>query len=332
MIECKNWLDNGLPDKCAKLIIMDPPYFEVKGAFDFVWKTFDDYLADVELWAIECQRVLADNGTLLWYGDRKKIAYTQIILDKLFNLEANVTIEIIDRQTRKNRPQDCRTFINVTERLLMYSASPPGIVPNGGDIDDRVRYLEGKLKARLMEPIIGYLIEEMEVARHTPGSVNSALKTCMASHWLARTSQWSLPNEKDYLRLRALFSEGLRREYEDLRREYEELRREYEELRRYFHPPEEFKTDVLKVSQEAHLTKHHDHDTVKPESLTRVLIESTTRPGDMVVVPMSGSGTECAVAAELGRPFRGFDVKQEYVDMSNERANKILSRPKLFYT
>ena len=43
-----NFLDNTLPDKCANLIIADPPYFEVKGAFDFIWKSFDDYLKDVE--------------------------------------------------------------------------------------------------------------------------------------------------------------------------------------------------------------------------------------------------------------------------------------------
>ena len=30
---CLDWLENELPDKCAKLIIMDPPYFEVKGKF-----------------------------------------------------------------------------------------------------------------------------------------------------------------------------------------------------------------------------------------------------------------------------------------------------------
>ena len=29
-----NFLNNNLPDKCANLIIADPPYFEVKGAFD----------------------------------------------------------------------------------------------------------------------------------------------------------------------------------------------------------------------------------------------------------------------------------------------------------
>jgi DNA modification methylase len=64
-----DFLNNDLPDKCATLIIADPPYFKVKGDFDFKWKTFDDYLKDVELWAIECKRLLADNGTLFWWGN-----------------------------------------------------------------------------------------------------------------------------------------------------------------------------------------------------------------------------------------------------------------------
>ena len=77
-----DWTNNQIEDKSVELIIADPPYFQVKGEFDFVWDSFDDYLKDVEKWAIECKRVLADNGTLFWYGDAKKIAYTQIILEK----------------------------------------------------------------------------------------------------------------------------------------------------------------------------------------------------------------------------------------------------------
>jgi DNA modification methylase len=34
-----DFLNNNLPDKCANLIIADPPYFEVKGDFDFVWNS-----------------------------------------------------------------------------------------------------------------------------------------------------------------------------------------------------------------------------------------------------------------------------------------------------
>jgi len=116
-----DFLNNTLPDKCAKLIIADPPYFEVKGDFDFVWNSFDDYLKDVEKWAVECKRLLADNGTLFWYGDSKKIAYAQIIFDKHFDLLSNITCHIYDRQTNKITIEDVRSFINTSERILMYS-------------------------------------------------------------------------------------------------------------------------------------------------------------------------------------------------------------------
>ena len=86
-----DFLNNDLPDKCANLIIADPPYYKVKGDFDLIWKTFDSYLKDVEKWAIECKRLLADNGTLFWYGNAKNIAYAQIIFDKHFNLINNLT-------------------------------------------------------------------------------------------------------------------------------------------------------------------------------------------------------------------------------------------------
>ena len=43
-----DFLNNDLPDKCANLIIADPPYYKTKGDFDFIWQTFDDYLKDVE--------------------------------------------------------------------------------------------------------------------------------------------------------------------------------------------------------------------------------------------------------------------------------------------
>ena len=45
-VYCMNWLENDLPDKCANLIIAEPPYFQVKGDFDFIWNSFEDYLKD----------------------------------------------------------------------------------------------------------------------------------------------------------------------------------------------------------------------------------------------------------------------------------------------
>jgi DNA modification methylase len=79
----------NLPDKCANLIIADPPYFEVKGEFDFVWKSFDEYLEFMEQQAKLYKRILADNGTLIVWGSSKHIAYIQVVFDQDFNLINN---------------------------------------------------------------------------------------------------------------------------------------------------------------------------------------------------------------------------------------------------
>ena len=112
-------------------------------------------------------------------------------------------------------------------------------------------------------------------------------------------------------------------------KEYEALRLEYEALRRPF-TQTKLQTDVLLYSQESHITKDYDHDTKKPETLTRQLILTCSRPNDLVFVPFAGSGTECAMAVKEGRQCIGYDIEQKYVDMSNKRMKIINSKPQLF--
>ena len=118
-----DWMNNGLPDKSVQLIIADPPYFETKGEFDFVWNTFEEYLKDVEKWANECKRLLAENGTLYWFGGSKKIAYTQIIFDKYFGLVNNLVWEKAEAGGLfgSTGSEQLRSYPNSTERILMYS-------------------------------------------------------------------------------------------------------------------------------------------------------------------------------------------------------------------
>ena len=121
-VRCANFLNNDLPDGCADLIVADPPYFEVKGDFDFQWPTFDAYLSDVERWAAECARLLAPNGNLIWWGSAARIAYSQIILDRHFRLLANCAWYKKDGVHIKQSPKSLRTFRNGTERFLHYES------------------------------------------------------------------------------------------------------------------------------------------------------------------------------------------------------------------
>ena len=115
--------------------------------------------------------------------------------------------------------------------------------------------------------------------------------------------------------------------YPYLRKEYEVLRKEYEVLRRPFNN-ERFYGDVIRLPN--YETGNHEHDTPKPEKLTRELILISSRKNDLILVPFAGSGTECAMAAKEGRRFIGFDTELKHVEYANKRCETIQSQPQLF--
>lgn len=329
MIENKvyhsDFLNNTLPDKCASLIIADPPYFEVKGEFDFIWKSFEDYLKDVERWAVECKRLLADNGTLFWWGNSKKIAYSQVIIDKYFNLENSLVWRKKDSiQYQYYSPDLARSFNTHNERLLMYSNE----VDRSGLEIIMEDYIWAKnpfgliIKESRAVNKVGRRIFAERILLNGYKNIDSAM---------AQISNWELgkniPTIKDWLTISNILN--IKTSYEQLKKEYEELRKEHECKRRFFYNPSKFE-EVLEFSQEGHKTGAYDHDTVKPEKLTRALILTCSRPNDLVVVPFSGSGTECAMAVKEGRRAIGFDVTSKYVEMGNSRIKNILLQPELF--
>ena len=317
-----DFLNNDLPDKCANLIIADPPYYTVKGDFDFIWNSFEDYLKDVEKWAKECKRILADNGTLLWYGDAKNIAYAQIIFDKHFNLLNSIVWENTNDHKQQIRfNEDLRTFAPLTERILMYEQRGQ---KTGSEI-----VFEQFLKPK--NPLSKYLkiefknakVTNKEIAKLFP-SRTGGLTGCV-SNWLNGDN---VITEEQYLKIREyLDNKFLLKPYEELKAEYEELKAEYEELRRPFNNALHL-GDVIRLPN--YETSNYDHDTIKPEKLTRILINTCSRKNDLVVVPFAGSGTECAMAAKEKRNFIGYEITEKHAKMAQDRANKILKEPTLF--
>ncbi len=318
-----SFLNNTLPNKSASLIIADPPYFEVKGEFDFKWNSFDDYLKDVEVWAKECKRLLADNGTLFWWGNSKKIAYSQIILDKFFHLENSMIWQKCDSmQYQYYSIELSRCFNTHNERVLMYSND---YEPNDWNKTGLERIMEEKIKPK--HPFALYLKSEFkkagvsrkEISKLFP-SKNGKL-TGAVSNWLNGDNTIT---KEQYLKIRDyLNGEYLRREYEDLRREYEDLRREYEEERRYFNNTLKLE-EVLNFSQQSNITRKYKHPTQKALKLTTALIQTTLRKGGLLVVPFAGSGTECVAGIRCGGRVIGFDVEEKYCNIANKRIKEEL--------
>jgi site-specific DNA-methyltransferase (adenine-specific) len=307
-----DFLNNDLPDKCAKLIIADPPYYKVKGDFDFIWKTFNDYLADVEKWAIECKRLLADNGTLLWYGDDKNIAYAQIIFDRYFNLENSLIwykYNLRGGMFGSTGGDNVRCFPICTERILMYSQDSINLTQCVYHIRDYIRAEIKKAKGKIV-------LKQVNEALGTATNGGGVASACLS---LDKTEPTMLTKEM-YQKLQSWCSPYLTKEYEELRKEYEELRRPFNNNFNL--------NEVLQYN--TNTNNEYEHDTVKPEKLTRVLITTCSRENDLVIVPFAGSGTECAMSAKEKRPFIGYEITEKHAKMAQERANKILKEPTLF--
>lgn len=287
-----NFLNNTLPDKCANLIIADPPYFEVKGAFDFVWEDMKAYLLDVEKWAKECKRLLADNGTLFWYGHVKNIHYSQVVLDDYFNFENHITWVKKDGMQYQYYTNDTATaFTSNNERLIMYSSK---------GYYDRIRQL---LKTKRIEK--GYTIKQM--------AEMMGVYTALYGFYEQENTGSQMPTKKQYEKIKEILH----------------LDVDYYDLARFFNNDQKL-SDCIEFSQEGHITKHYDHPTKKPETLTRALIQVCSRKNDLVLVPFAGSGTECAMSVKEGRRAIGFDIEEKYCKMSNRRVQDILRKPELF--
>ncbi len=64
------------------------------------------------------------------------------------------------------------------------------------------------------------------------------------------------------------------------------------------------------------------HPTQKPLELAVRLVDHFSNPGELVVVPFVGSGTECLAARALGRRFVGAELNPEYVKIAEQRLNE----------
>lgn len=294
-----DFMQNQLPAGSGSLIIVDGPYFRINGKFDWEWKRIEDWAADVEAWAAEVARLLFTGGTLLWWGDSINIHHARIALDRHLRLINVVVWEVTDHQCHRGNPDRQRKYQSVSEHLLVYEHPDQ----HSGKAFSAIReYLHDKIVA----VGINRVAEALGVTRRT------------ITHWTA-PSQWEMPSQERYEAIEQLC---------DLM-PWTEIHSTYKALRRPFHG-QSILPDVIQWSREPHLASIYPHPTRKPEGLTRKLILTNSNPGDLVIVPFAGSGTECAMAAATSRNYVGFEIDPQWSSMAQKRAAGHLSQQKLF--
>lgn len=61
------------------------------------------------------------------------------------------------------------------------------------------------------------------------------------------------------------------------------------------------------------------HDTAKPVKLMEILIENSSKEGEIVLDPFMGIGTTGIASKKLGRDFIGFEIDENYFKIAKER-------------
>jgi site-specific DNA-methyltransferase (adenine-specific) len=212
--------------------------------------------------------------------------------------------------------EQARTYAPVTEHLLMYSNE---IGMTGLDFinNDQTLY----------KPIRDYFLEQKQNSNYTFKQIN---KECfgtasngggMASNILTSYKDgWTFPTQEKYEDLQKI---GL------CPKPYEELRKEYEELRRPFNNYMKL-TDVLKFSQQTHITGKWKHPTMKPPQLCSALIRTCSRKGMNMLVPFGGSGSECIEGFHAGLNVVSSELDKEYFEMAQQRILEETAQLSLF--
>lgn len=325
-----------IPDKFFHFIFIDPPYFRVKGDFDFKL-SFHQWQQLHKTLAKECNRILADNGSIILWGHAKKIAYQQIEFDKYFNLLNSCVWEKNNTQTKKNSPELQRSFIPVSERFLFYDKgedkSGLTMIHSNPDLFGSIKEYMRQEKTKIKKDY-GFKTE-----KQFNDFINEATdtKSIVSRHYFA-DSQYCFPTKEIYNKLQKIKSGGyfkkeyeyFKKEYEYFKKEYEDLRLEYEKLRRYFNLTDALKNDIIHWDQEDHKTRELKHPTCKPPGLVAELVKICCGPDTKIFEPFTGTETLRKIAWSIGLYYEGCELDPIHWKGQEERFKKHTEHPELF--
>lgn len=296
------------------LVFADPPYFRVKDLpWDNQWKDAPAFLAWIGQLCDEFKRVLAPNGSLYLCACPAMAWGVEGEVRKRFNVLNSIRWYKRDGTFSRADVTTYRSWLSAWEAVIFaeqWGTDGDAMNQSGYEVECQ-RLVQQVFQIanlciihRVTRSQIGHLILE------DYKNIESA--KAQASNWILGKN---IPSRSDFEKLKTIIP--IIGEYEDLRQEYENLRREYETLRRPFNNSANlFRDDWHYAQIEADDTKH---ETEKPLQMLLDIVETSSRPGDLVVDPFLGRGSTAVACQILDRRFVGGDIQEHWVEATRAR-------------
>mgnify|MGYP000911748603 FL=1 len=293
-------------------LMTDPPYFNVKADdWDRQWKTGDAFLGWLGDVFESTKRHLSASASAWVFASPDMATRVELLMREHFRVLNSIRWRKEAGWHQKADLSSLRSFLSPWEAVIFAE-----------QYDDAYGEETLSLHRRTFAPLGRYLQQEWERAGWKAGAVGKALgyDSALPVRWAEGSS---LPTAEAYQRLRDLLNgttggDYLRREYDYLRREYDYLRREYEDLRRPFAVSDRrLSFDIWDFAPVAPYQGKHPCE--KPLSLLGHIVETSTRPGDTILDPFTGSGSSLDAARLAGRKAVGVEKDERYCEIAAKR-------------
>jgi adenine-specific DNA-methyltransferase len=301
------------------VLLTDPPYFKVKqDEWDNQWSKAHEFLAWLGS-AVDAAKPLLEPHASVWvFASPAMTSSVERLVGERFRVLNSIRWVKSQGWHQKAEIAALRSYLTPWEGVIFAE-----------QFADAYGDAAMALHRQVFAPIGRYIQQERERAGFTRKQLAARLSGYKnLESATANVSNWELGKNlisaADYMAARDALNNGgteylrreyedLRREYEDLRREYEDLRREYEDLRRPFNiTSRAVSTDVWTFPTVSPYVGKHPCE--KPGAMLRHMIETSSKPGQVILDPFAGSGSTLEVARACGRRAIGVEKDEAYCE------------------
>ena len=322
-------------DVAPHLIVADPPYMDkVDEDWDRQW---DDPAAFLE-WLGEVldsfAAILDDRGTVGVFCSPEMAGRVEaVVAERFLVLNHIVWRKPVPGRVGPMHKAEMRRFFPASERLIL-AENRHGI---DGELFAFMQRTNHAVAGEVYDDLRLRLVALRDAAGLSSVDIDTLLGTAsMSSHYFG-ASQWCLPTERawnvisealeirgvhppSWAELRAEY-DGKRQEFDAKRQEFDAKRQEFDAKRREFDPrSERVNSRTLAFDWERFtdvwtfdpvpFQKSGRHLCEKPVGLIAHIIETMSRPGDLVLDPFAGSGVTADACRRLDRSFVGVEMDE----------------------
>jgi site-specific DNA-methyltransferase (adenine-specific) len=282
----------------ADVLLTDPPYFKVKqDEWDNQWDKASEFLAWMGDFLDRASPLLAPQASVWVFASPAMTSSVERLVGERFRVLNSVRWVKEQGWHQKAELASLRSYLTPWEGVV-FAETGERFAPFGDYI-------------RAERERAGWSTNDLEVALGYVERKRPDVGTRLCGRWEEGSS---IPSAEAYEKMRATLPDNFQRDYSELVAEFEGTRRPFN------------------ITSRAHSTDVWTFRTVppgpgkhpceKPQAMLRHMIETSSRPGDLILDAFAGSGSTLDAARQSGRRAIGIEQDERWCEYIARRLSQ----------